>query len=68
MGASRASLIAAVAMMVVWGTNFAFVKYVLDVLGVGPFLFIRFLAMPVCAFALLGFAVRGRLAATWPRR
>jgi drug/metabolite transporter (DMT)-like permease len=68
MSASRVSLAAAVAMMVVWGTNFAFVKHVLDVLGVAPFLFIRFVAMPVCAFALLGFAVRGRLAATWPRR
>jgi drug/metabolite transporter (DMT)-like permease len=68
MSASGASLGAAVAMMVVWGTNFAFVKYVLGELGVGPFLFIRFLAMPLCAFALLAVAVRGRLARTWPRR
>ena len=68
LAASRVSLIAAVAMMAVWGTNFAFVKHLLDVLGVGPFLFIRFLAMPLCAFALLAVAVRGRLAATWPRR
>lgn len=65
---SRASLATAVAMMVVWGTNFAFVKYVLGELGVGPFLFIRFLAMPLCAFAMLAAAFRGRLAETWPRR
>jgi drug/metabolite transporter (DMT)-like permease len=65
---SRASLIAAVAMMVVWGTNFAFVKHVLGELGVGPFLFIRFLAMPVCAFAMLAAVFRGRLAQTWPKR
>jgi drug/metabolite transporter (DMT)-like permease len=68
MSASRVSLAAAVAMMVVWGTNFAFVKHVLAELGVGAFLFIRFLAMPLCAFALLALAVRGRLAQTWPRR
>lgn len=68
MSPSRVSLIAAIAMMVVWGTNFAFVKHVLGVLGVGPFLFVRFLAMPVCAFALLALATRGRLAGTWPRR
>ncbi len=65
---SRASLAAALAMMVVWGTNFAFVKHVLGELGVGPFLFIRFLAMPLCAFAMLAAAFRGRLAKTWPRR
>jgi drug/metabolite transporter (DMT)-like permease len=65
---SQASLAAAIAMMIVWGTNFAFVKHVLAVVGVGPFLFIRFLVMPLCAFALLAAAMRGRLAQTWPRR
>lgn len=68
MSRSRASLLAAVAMMVVWGSNFAFVKHVLGELGVGPFLFIRFLVMPLCAFAMLALAFRGRLARTWPRR
>jgi drug/metabolite transporter (DMT)-like permease len=65
---ARAALAAAVAMMVVWGTNFAFVKHVLGELGVGPFLFIRFLAMPLVAFAMLAAAFRGRLAASLPRR
>ena len=68
MSASRLSLAAAVAMMVVWGTNFAFVKHVLGELGVGPFLFLRFLAMPLLAFAMLAVAFRGRLARTWPAR
>lgn len=68
MSRSRVSLAAAVAMMVVWGTNFAFVKHLLGELGVGPFLFIRFLAMPLFAFVLLAAAFRGRLARTWPRR
>ena len=68
MSASRLSLAAAVAMMAVWGTNFAFVKHVLGELGVGPFLFIRFLAMPLVAFAMLAVAFRGRLAQTRPAR
>lgn len=65
---ARWSLAAALAMMAVWGANFAFVKYVLGELGVGPFLFIRFLAMPLCAFALLALVFRRHLARTWPRR
>jgi drug/metabolite transporter (DMT)-like permease len=68
MSRARWSLVAAIAMMAVWGTNFAFVKHVLGELGVGAFLFIRFLAMPLCAFAMLAVAFRGRLARTWPRR
>ena len=54
--------------MVLWGVNFAFVKYLLDTLGVGAFLFIRFLAMPLLAFLLLLFVFRNRIARTWPRR
>jgi drug/metabolite transporter (DMT)-like permease len=68
MSASRASLAAALAMMVVWGTNFAFVKHVLGELGVGPFLFIRFLLMPLLAFAMLVVVFRRHVAHTWPRR
>ena len=33
--------------MFIWGVNFAFVKYVLDALGVGAFIFIRFASMPI---------------------
>jgi drug/metabolite transporter (DMT)-like permease len=66
--AQRWSLAAALFMMVVWGVNFAFVKYLLDVLGVGPFLFIRFLVMPLLAFALLLLVFRHRIGRTWPKR
>jgi len=68
MSSARWSLIAALAMMVVWGANFAFVKHVLGELGVGPFLFVRFLAMPLCAFVLLAIVFRNRIARTWPKR
>lgn len=66
--ANRLSLAAAIATMAVWGANFAVTKYVLDALGVGPFLFIRFLTMPLLGFALLAFVYRGRLAQALPRR
>src|SRR5258705_420359 len=68
MSHSRWSLIAAIVTMVVWGANFAFVKYVLDALGVGAFLFIRFLTMPLLAFLLLALVFRRNLAATLPKR
>lgn len=68
MSRARISLLAAIAMMAVWGANFAFVKHVLGELGIGAFLFVRFLAMPLVAFALLALAFRGRLARTWPKR
>jgi drug/metabolite transporter (DMT)-like permease len=54
--------------MFLWGVNFAFVKYVLDALGVGPFLFIRFMAMPVLAFLLLLVVFRNRIGRTVPKR
>src|SRR5437762_14192873 len=54
--------------MVVWGMNFAFVKYLLDTIGVGPFLFIRFLTMPVLAFALLAIVFRRHIRRMWPKR
>jgi drug/metabolite transporter (DMT)-like permease len=58
MSAARWSLIAAIATMAVWGVNFPFVKYVLDNMGPGPFLFLRFLVMPVLGFALLAVVFR----------
>ena len=48
--------------------NFAFVKYVLDQLGVGAFLFIRFAVLTVLGFVLLALVFRGRIARTWPKR
>jgi drug/metabolite transporter (DMT)-like permease len=68
MSHARLSLIAALVTMVIWGANFAFVKYVLDALGVGAFLFIRFVSMPVLAFLLLLFVFRRNIAKTWPKR
>ena len=54
--------------MFVWGVNFAFVKYVLDAIGVGAFIFIRFATMPILAFVLLLVAFRNRLGRTLPKR
>jgi drug/metabolite transporter (DMT)-like permease len=66
--AQRWSLVAALCTMVLWGVNFAFVKYLLDTLGIGPFLFIRFLTMPLLAFLLLALVFRRQLRRTWPKR
>ena len=68
MSAARWSLIAALFTMFVWGVNFAFVKYVLDALGVGPFLFIRFVAMPLLAYLLLLLVFRSRVGRSVPKR
>jgi drug/metabolite transporter (DMT)-like permease len=68
MSTARWSLIAALATMLAWGMNFAFVKYVLDQIGVGAFLFIRFSVLPLLGLALLAIVFRGRIARTWPRR
>src|SRR5688572_29397335 len=62
------SLAAALFTMVAWGMNFAFVKYVLDHLGVGAFMFLRFSVLPLLGLALLLVAFRGNLAQSWPRR
>src|SRR5262245_60827960 len=62
------SLAAALATMLVWGVNFAFTKHVLDHLGVGAFVFIRFSVLPLLALVLLVVIFRSRIAATWPRR
>jgi drug/metabolite transporter (DMT)-like permease len=62
------ALAAGIALMVVWGVNFAITKVVLAELGVWPFLFIRFLAMPLAGFALLVAITRRHFLKSWPRR
>lgn len=62
------ALAAGLGLMAVWGVNFAITKVVLAELGVWPFLFIRFLAMPLAGFALLLAVTRRHLPKTWPRR
>src|SRR5678816_2228160 len=65
---ARLSLAAALATMFVWGVNFAFVKHVLDGIGVEALMFVRFAVLPVLGFALLLVIFRRRIAHTWPRR
>jgi drug/metabolite transporter (DMT)-like permease len=62
------SLAAALATMLAWGMNFAFMKYILEHLGVGAFLFLRYLALPLLGVALLVIVFRRRVRYTWPRR
>jgi drug/metabolite transporter (DMT)-like permease len=62
------SLAAAIATMLIWGMNFALVKYVLEQLGVAAFLFVRFVSLPILSFALLVVIFRSRIRYTWPRR
>jgi drug/metabolite transporter (DMT)-like permease len=64
----RLALAAALATMVAWGVNFAFVKHVLDNLGVQAFMFIRFAVLPLLGFVLLLAVFRSRFVHTWPRR
>jgi drug/metabolite transporter (DMT)-like permease len=62
------SLIAAIGTMVAWGMNFVFVKYVLDNLGFGVFMFLRFLVLPLLGLVLLLLIFKNRVRHTWPRR
>jgi drug/metabolite transporter (DMT)-like permease len=62
------SLIAALGTMIAWGMNFVFVKYLLEHLGLGAFMFLRFLVLPLLGLALLVVVFRHRVAHTWPRR
>jgi drug/metabolite transporter (DMT)-like permease len=62
------SLIAAISTMLAWGMNFAFVKYVLEQIGVGAFMFLRFLVLPLLGLALLVVVFRSRIRMSWPRR
>ena len=68
LGKQEASLAAALAMMAVWGCNFAVTKYILALMGVGSFLFLRFLVMLVLGAALLAFVYRRHLSQAVPRR
>ena len=54
--------------MLAWGMNFVFVKYVLEHLGVGAFMFLRFSVLPLLGLVLLVLVFRHRVAHTWPRR
>src|SRR5258708_11234037 len=47
---------------------FEFEKCLYDTLGVGPFLFIRFVTMPLLAFLLLLLVFKKHVARTWPKR
>ena len=62
------ALAAGIALMVVWGVNFVVTKVVLAQLGVAPFLFLRFLLMPILGFALLAGVYRHHIAKSWPKR
>lgn len=62
------ALAAGIALMVTWGVNFAITKVVLAELGVWPFLFVRFLSMPLFGFALLLAITRRHFLKTWPQR
>jgi len=62
------ALAAGVGLMTVWGINFAITKVVLAEFGVWPFLFIRFLTMPLFGFALLVAVTRRHFPKSWPQR
>mgnify|MGYP001332706160 CR=1 FL=1 len=62
------ALAAGIVLMVVWGVNFVVTKVVLAGLGVAPFLFLRFLLMPLLGFALLLIVYRRHIAKSVPRR
>ena len=62
------ALAAGIALMAIWGVNFVITKVVLAELGVGSFLFLRFLLMPMLGFALLVGVYRHHIAKSWPKR
>lgn len=66
--AEKWALAAGLALMAVWGVNFAVTKVVLAELGVAPFLFVRFLTMPLLGFALLVAVYRRHLRKSLPLR
>ena len=65
---ARLSLAAALVTMLVWGVNFAFVKHVLEHIGVEALMFVRFAVLPLLGFLLLLLIFRRRIQRTWPRR
>jgi drug/metabolite transporter (DMT)-like permease len=54
---------AALAVVVIWGANFTLQKYLLQLLSVPGFLWMRYLLMPACALLLM----RWQLGQWWPR-
>jgi drug/metabolite transporter (DMT)-like permease len=62
------ALAAALFTMTAWGMNFVFVKFLLDRLGLGGMMFLRFLVLPLLGVLLLLVAFRGRLDLSVPRR
>lgn len=64
----RWSMIVAILVMVVWGANFPITKHILEHVGVGCFLFFRFLLMPLIGFVLLAFIYRKRWRYAVPKR
>jgi drug/metabolite transporter (DMT)-like permease len=67
-GLARWSLLIALALMTVWGVNFAVTKHILEHVPVNAFLFLRFLWMTALGLALILWLYRGRLAASLPHR
>jgi drug/metabolite transporter (DMT)-like permease len=59
----RTALLLALALVLIWGSNFTVQKSVFAALSPGGFLFARYLIMPVCAVLLLW----QRYGARWPR-
>ena len=59
----RAALLLAMALILVWGSNFTVQKVIFTALTPGGFLFARYLIMPLCAVALLW----QRYGLSWPR-
>ena len=59
----RVALIAALLLILVWGSNFSVQKRIFDALSPAGFLFVRYLMMPVAAATLLC----GRYGRHWPR-
>ena len=59
----RAALLLALALVLVWGSNFTVQKYLFAALSPGGFLFARYLVMPACAALLLW----QRHGLRWPR-
>ena len=59
----RTALLLALALILIWGSNFTVQKAVFSALSPGGFLFARYLIMPVCAVLLLW----QRYGSRWPR-
>lgn len=59
----RGALLAALALIIVWGVNFSVQKVVFEAVTPGGFLFVRYLMMPLAAVLLLWW----RHALRWPR-